>query len=121
MAVKKHAAKTTPGKGIKNALLEKAAELWEAHAGEIMELVEESEEHKLTVGFSLEIDCSESAPNVTVKIRFASTVTDSRKVQMDDPNQTQFTDVVQHADKEREKKRGKKDKEPEPASETEAK
>jgi len=108
MAVKAKRTGTPGGGNIKDAILAKIDDLWTAHVEEVLRIIKESEDHKVTVGFSSDIDCSESAPSITIKMRFSETFTDSRKVQLDDPNQGTFTDVVQQAEKQPEKpKRGR--------------
>jgi len=63
-------------------------ELLTVHGDEIGEAINESEDRCLTVGLKMDLDCSESAPKVTVSLRFTpSTVTDNRTIQMDDPAQ----------------------------------
>ena len=111
MAVKSKRTGTPGGENIKNAILAKATDLWDAHVEEVLRIIKESEEHRVTVGFSSEIDCSESAPSITIKMRFSETFTDSRTVQLDDPNQGTFTDVVNAAESQPQAKRGRRGKE----------
>lgn len=112
MAVRSKKTAATPrGENIRNAIMAKVEELWNAHSQEVLDIIQESEDHKVTVGFSSEIDCSESAPSITIKMRFSETFTDSRKVQLDDPNQGTFTDVVAAAETQPTPKRGRRGKE----------
>jgi hypothetical protein len=110
MAVRQKRTGTPGGENIKNAIMAKAAELWDAHCEEVLRVIKESEEHKLTVTFGSSIDCSESAPSITIAMRFSETFTDSRKVQLDDPDQGTFADVVAAAESEPPKKRGRNQK-----------
>jgi len=108
MAVKAKRTGTPGGGNLKDAIMAKASELWDAHAEEVLRIIKDSEDHKVTVGFSSDIDCSESAPSITIKIRFSETFTDTRKVQLDDPNQGTFKDVVAAAEEQpKQKKKGR--------------
>lgn len=57
------------------------------HADEIEEAIEGSEDRCLTINIPVNIDCSESAPNIDVGFRFSTAVTDRRSIRCDDPKQ----------------------------------
>lgn len=71
-------------------LLAGVTNLFTKHANEIDRIIEEAETPKLTVSFQVEIDRSESEPQLTVGIRFAETTTDRVSTTLPDPGQTQF-------------------------------
>jgi hypothetical protein len=68
--------------------------LFTKHAHEIDRIIEEAETPKLTVSFPVEIDRSESEPQLTVGVRFAETTTDRVSTTLPDPGQTQFEFVT---------------------------
>ncbi len=72
-------------------------ELYKHHSGEIQENLDESESKKVAVGFGCEIDCSESQPMVTVKIRFSASVTDKRVFRLDDSKQINLFETKEAA------------------------
>lgn len=72
---------------INEAIQANIGELWSEHAVEILNVIEESENGKLAVGFSTSLDFSESEPKVTTTIRFATTVTDKRVKALENPDQ----------------------------------
>lgn len=97
---------------------ESIADLLTKHTTEISENIEEAEDRNTTVNFAITLDCSESAPNVDVRMRFSSSVTDRRTLRCDDPNQMSFTSLTQEelqAEKDAEKaaKKAKKSAEAE--------
>lgn len=66
-------------------------DLLQQHAEEVAEVIEESDGRSATVNFWVDLDCSESAPNIDVKMRFSASVTDKRTIRCDDPRQGTFT------------------------------
>lgn len=89
MAVPKKNQKQPSGHGriILERIIEYITDLWETHQVEILDLAEESENDKVTVNFTNEIDFAESEPALKTKIRFTRTVTDNRSGILNDPNQ----------------------------------
>lgn len=84
MAVKKKDNKTEVMHSKVNAGIQKAmAELYQHHSGQIQENLDEAEDKKVAVTFACDIDCSESEPLVTVRIRFSSSITDKRVFRLD--------------------------------------
>ncbi len=79
-------AKASVHEQIVAGIVKAAQELYTHHQDEIQENLNESESKKVAVTFPCEIDCSESEPLVTVKIRFSSSVTDKRVFRVDDAN-----------------------------------
>ena len=75
------------------AINQAVGELYGEHAAEIRAVLEDSEDRKVVVNFGVELDCSESEPMVTTKIRFSTSVTDRRVTKLEDPNQTVFNMV----------------------------
>lgn len=66
--------------------------LLDEHGTRITAAIDDAADHKMPVTFVLDIDCSESAPQVDLKIRFTpETVTDVRSVVCKDPSQHEFT------------------------------
>jgi hypothetical protein len=98
MAVKKKNGSNPTDSAIVNAICAKVRELYEKHAEEIAQVREDSEDRKVTVTFPAMIDCSESAPKVKISMRFSTSVTDSREVQLEDPNQGEFTDIIEQVE-----------------------
>ena len=65
-------------------------ELYSVHYNEIRSILDDSETKTVTVNFAVEVDESESAPTVEVRVRFSQAVTDKRITRLDDPNQVAF-------------------------------
>lgn len=96
--------------GAAEAIAQAVKELFETHASEIQDVIEESETRQLAVAFSVDIDDSESELSLKTRIRFAQTVTDVRLSRLDDPNQMSFTMLTKEQFKER-NEQAKADKE----------
>ena len=90
MAVTKKKTKQPIHTQIVEGITKAVAELYTHHSGEIQENLDESESKKVAVSFNCDLDCSESEPLVTVKIRFSASVTDKRTFRLDDVNQIQL-------------------------------
>lgn len=73
--------------GIAKSIMSGVADLYSEHVDRIDKLLRESDGQKATVRFSVEIDCTASAPIVDVGIRFTDTITDHRKYSLEDPAQ----------------------------------
>jgi len=71
-------------------ITESVSELLTAHASDIEEAIDDSDDRCLKVNLSADMDASESAPNVDVTIRFSSSVTDRRTIRCEDPKQGTF-------------------------------
>ena len=87
MAVQKKGKTEVLHRKVVAGLIKAVEELYTHHSGEIQENLDESEAKKVRVGFSADIDCSESEPMVTVGIRFSASVTDRRVFRVDDESQ----------------------------------
>lgn len=112
MAVAKKTSKKPAGENLVMAIVAQVEEMMRKHVGAVLQFVEDSESRKEKVNFGVDIDCSESEPHVKVSIRYSQSVTDSRSVVLDDPNQGTFKPLVEAAESETKKNRkGKKDAE----------
>jgi hypothetical protein len=129
MAVKSKKAGLPAFNEMVGKVTEAIGELVNVHSEEIAEAINESEKRQLTVNIGLDLDCSESAPKVEVKLRFTpSTVTDNRTIQMDDHDQGKLAIYTQDelanmkakADREAEKAAKKAEKEAKKKAEIEA-
>lgn len=107
MGVQKKASKTPKGQNLLAAMVAQIEKLGAKHMPAILNFIDEAEDKKEKVSFGVDINCSESEPQVMVSIRFSQSVTDRVSVVLDDPDQGTFKDVVKDAEKEKEK-RGKK-------------
>lgn len=109
MAVAKKTSKKPAGENLVMAITSQVEEMMRKHVGAVLQFVEDSESRKEKVNFGVDIDCSESEPHVKVSIRYSQSVTDSRSVVLDDPNQGTFKPLVEAAENEtKKKKKGKK-------------
>lgn len=108
MAVAKKDRSEPNYKQIKDAIVKQAEELLKVHGAEIVELYEESEDGKATINLGAEIDCSESEPMVTTRIRFSTSVTDKRVSRLDDPKQIRLFTEMPKAKKDKDKEDGEK-------------
>lgn len=84
---KKRAEAQRLGTEVRDAVLANVGELLDEHMAEILNVIEESETGKLSVGFPTGLDFSESEPSVQTFIRFATTVTDKRVKKLENPDQ----------------------------------
>jgi hypothetical protein len=110
MAVAKKNSKKPAGENLVMAIVAQVEEMMRKHVGAVLQFVEDSESRKEKVNFGVDIDCSESEPHVKVSIRYSQSVTDSRSVVLDDPNQGTFKPLVEAAESEtKKKKKGNKD------------
>ena len=67
-------------------------ELLKQHLPELLQILEESEDHSVPFTFQGKLDCSESEPSLTTRLRFAQTVTDERTELLDDGKQGRLFD-----------------------------
>lgn len=107
MAVKKKTTKQPPGHNLKAAICAQVDELLTNHIKEILEWIDTSEVKKQNVSFGVLIDCAESEPKVEVSIRFSQSITDSRTVQLDNPDQGTFEQITEEATEETNKRKEK--------------
>lgn len=78
--------------GVLKSILKNVEELYRKHAPAIAKVQEDSDEKIVTVGFGVQIDCSDSAPKVKTRIRYCETTTDELIDSLEDPAQpTLFT------------------------------
>lgn len=111
MAVKK---KSNSGLKLTSELIgqvnEAIADMLEKHAEEISEVVEQSETSGATINFGVDLDCSESAPSIDIKLRFSASVTDRRTIHCEDPNQPSLFTISTPDDIAKQKEREEKAK-----------
>jgi hypothetical protein len=69
-------------------------DLLETHSEEVSTAIDESDDKKLTVNCGIDLDCSETAPSINVRLRFSTSVTDKRTIRCDDPAQMTFTTLT---------------------------
>lgn len=91
---------------LKAQFIKRTSELWDKHEEEVLQILEESEEKKMTLSFAAQLDLSESSAQVKTVIKFSQNVTDSTEDTLDDPNQLFMPEIVGAAGPG--KKRGKK-------------
>lgn len=89
------------------AMHEDIGDLYKQHESELMEVLDESEDSKVSITFTVQIDKSETEPQLKTSLRFSTSVTDSRLRTLSNPNQPELVDV----DKVREESRKAKEKE----------
>ena len=68
------------------AIAEDISDLYFVHEDHILKVLNESEERKVTINFSVELDESESEGTVETRLRFSQAVTDKRTRRLDPPN-----------------------------------
>ncbi len=107
MGVKKKTKQTPKGHNLRAAIVANVEELLTQHMAGILTFIDEAEDKKEKVSFGVEINCAESEPQVKVGIRYSQSVTDTRSVILDDPDQGTFEPVVKDAEKETDKRRKK--------------
>lgn len=79
---------------IVDKILQGIREMLEANAEGITETLNESDAKVLAVGFPMTIDCSESAPEIDIKMRYSMAHTDRRQVHCEDPHQGTFDVII---------------------------
>ena len=72
---------------MRRAVVRRIGELWEDHESEFLNVVEETDNRKISLGFTVQIDMGQPTFAVTTKIGFSARVSDDRKDTFDDPNQ----------------------------------
>lgn len=93
--VKKVSGGLTPEQAtVINAVVAGAQRLYEKHADEIDRILAESEGDKISFTFAVELDNSESEPQVTIGIRFSEVHTDRVTTALPDPGQNEFNFVT---------------------------
>lgn len=110
MSVGKKNSKKPPGENLVAAIVAQVEELMRKHVSPVLQFVDDSESRKEKVNFGVDIDCSESEPHVKVGIRYSQSVTDSRSVVLDDPNQGTFKPLIEAAESQKKGGGKKKDK-----------
>ena len=105
MAVKKKQSKHPKGQNLIAATCAQVEDLMRTHIEGILDFVDNAEDKKEKVSFGVNINCAESEPQIDVTIRFSQSVTDSRTVQLDNPDQGIFVPVVIQAKEETERLR----------------
>ncbi len=100
------------------AMHEDIGDLYKQHEEELMDVLDESEDKKVTITFAVQIDKSETEPQLKTTLRFSTSVTDSRLRTLSNPMQPELVDVkaVREAsreakakERERERKKSGKD------------
>jgi len=107
MGVAKKDTKKPKGSNLCSAVVAQVEDLLAKHMAGILQFIDEAEDKKEKVTFGVEINCSESEPQVVVGIRYSQSVTDRRSVVLDDPDQGTFKPVVEAAEKETKKRKGR--------------
>lgn len=110
MAVKRKSSKEPLPENIIQGITAAVEHLYGKHAEEIAEVVGQSETKRVTIGFGVDLDLSESEPSIKVGIRFSQTVTDSLVSRIPDPDQGTFefeTPATKAAKAERKAERAK--------------
>jgi len=74
---------------IRESIMEKCGELFDANVANIMRILEESEDRKVAVNFNTMIDASESKALLSVRIAYSEKFTDERveEFESEDPNE----------------------------------
>lgn len=121
MAVKKKGQKKSKSEPLLSpetleAMHEDIGDLYKQHEEELMGVLDDSEDKKVTITFAVQIDKSETEPQLKTTLRFSTSVTDSRLRTLSNPNQPELVDpkAVLEASraakaKERERKKSGKD------------
>lgn len=78
--------------GVLKSILLRTESLYRKHAAAISRVRNESDEKKVSVGFGVLIDCSDSTPKVRTRIRYSETVTDELIDSLEDPLQPTLFD-----------------------------
>jgi hypothetical protein len=99
MAVKKKSALSPEQKKIRENILQEISDLLDTHLSSAMEILEDSEKRTVSITHASVIDCSESVATTNTRIRFASTVTDERGHEIDDPKQPRLPGTEEPEDK----------------------
>ena len=99
MSVKSKGGSKAKDGNVCAAILDAIETLWNKHAPDIHRIRQESEDKAIVVNFSNDIDCSESEPMVTTRIRYSESFTDKITNRLDDPNQGTFTEITEAAEK----------------------
>ncbi len=95
------------------AMHEDIGDLYKQHEEELMGVLDESEDKKVTITFSVQIDKSETEPQLKTTLRFSTSVTDSRLRTLSNPMQPELVDpkAVREASREaKAKERERKNK-----------
>ena len=71
---------------IKDRFVSRCAELWDAHEGEFMSVLEDSENKRVNLTFRAELDFSESTAKLTTAMSFSQVMKDRKEDDFDDPN-----------------------------------
>lgn len=90
MARKKIATERELGEiqsGVLKSMTANVDTLYRRHASAIDKVQNDSDEKKVSVTFSILIDCSDSAPKVRTRIRYCETITDEVIDSLEDPEQ----------------------------------
>lgn len=104
MSVRKKSGKEAHDGNICAAIVDAVSTLWNRHAKEIHRIREDSEEKKISVSFASEIDCAESEPLITTRIRYTESFTDKITSRLDDPDQGTFETVIEESKKKKKEK-----------------
>lgn len=78
--------------GVVKSIVMRAEGLYRKHAGEIAKVRDESDDKKVSLTFSVLVDCSDSAPKVRTRLRYSQTVTDELIDSLEDPSQPTLFD-----------------------------
>ncbi len=121
MAVKKKGQKKSKSEPLLSpetleAMHDDIGDLYQQHEEELMQVLDDAEDKKVTVTFAVQIDKSETEPQLKTTLRFSTSVTDSRLRTLSNPAQPELVDPKQvlaesraAKAKERERKKSGKD------------
>jgi hypothetical protein len=105
MAVAKKKAGKKANIAVISAAVQKAVEELLVQAQDrIDKQLDEAEVRALKINFSVDLDETESEPQIKVGIRFTDSYTDSRSCRLDDPEQIQFFSKEELAEKKKSEK-----------------
>jgi hypothetical protein len=101
MAVAKHKGKLPRPSNLAEVIL-KGVELLltrdnHKNIQDALELIDDSEGGTLKLNMPITVDCTESAPQITIDLGYTKSYRDRRVMQMDDPDQAKFHFVDQSA------------------------
>lgn len=95
MARKQISGDPPPGATLLTCIKSQITKLWEAHAHKVLQYQDESADKKIKVNFTVDIDGSGVEFAVDTGIRCSQAVTDHVKSTVTDPNQGEFTEIIE--------------------------
>lgn len=83
---------------IREKILSQVADLLDANYDAACELIEQSQDQKISLGFRVALDFGGDPPKLTTRISYARTYSDERIAELEDPNQMGFGHLGDPAD-----------------------